>query len=51
MSFVLSYLRKNNLSNDTVSTTKQLVDDVLLSFITLNAKTYELNSNLKNKSE
>ena len=43
----------SNLSNDIVSTIKQLVQDVLLSFITLNAKTsaYELNSNLKNKPE
>ena len=39
MSFVLSNLHMNNLSNDTVSTIKKLVDDVLLSFITLNAKT------------
>ena len=28
-----------NLSNDIVSTIKQFVDDVLLAFITLNAKT------------
>ena len=43
----------NKLSNDIVSTIKQLVDDMLLSFITRNAKTsaYELKSNLKNKSE
>ena len=39
MSFVLSNLHMNNVSNDIVSTIKQLVDDVLLSFITLNAKT------------
>ena len=55
MSFVLSNLRVNNISNDIVFTIKQLVDvdDVLLSFITLNTKTwaYELNSNLENKSE
>ena len=56
MPFALSYLRMNNISNYIVSTIKQLVDvdDVLLSFITLNTKTYEayeLNSNLKNKSE
>ena len=52
MSFVLSNLHMNNLSNDIVSTIKQLVDDLLLPFI-LNAKTwaYELDSNLKNKSE
>ena len=49
MSFVLSNLQ--NLSNGVVSTIKQLEDDVLLSFITINAKTYELNSNLQNKSE
>ena len=44
MSFVLSNLHMNNLSNDIVSTIKQLVDYALLSFITLNAKTgaYEL---------
>ena len=49
MSFVLSNLHMNNLSNDIVSTIKQLVDDVLLFFITVNTKTwaYELNSNLK----
>ena len=53
MSFVLSNLHMNNLSNDILSTIKQLEDDVVLSFITLNGKTwaYELNSNLKNKSE
>ena len=53
MSFVLSNSHMNNLSNDIVSTIKQLADAVLLFFITLNAKTsaYELNSNLKNKSE
>ena len=39
MSFVLSNLHVNNLSNDMVSTIKKLADDVLLSFITLNAKT------------
>ena len=39
MSFVLSNLHVNNLSNDMVSAIKELVDDVLLSFITLNAKT------------
>ena len=52
MSFVLSNLNMNNLSNDIVS--NSFVDDVLLSFITLiNAKTWscELNSNFKNKSE
>ena len=43
----------NNLSDDIASTIKQIVDDVLLSFIIFNAKTraYELNSNLKNKFE
>ena len=56
MPFALSDLRMNNTSNYIVSTIKQLVDvdDVLLSFITLNTKTYEayeLNSDLKNKSE
>ena len=40
MSFVLSNLHVNNLSNDMVSTIKKLADDVLLSFITLNAKTW-----------
>ena len=51
MSFVLSKLHMNNLSNDIVSTIKQLVDDMLLSFIANNAKTqaYELNSKLKYK--
>ena len=39
MSFVLSNLHMNNLSNDIVSTIKQLVDDVLLSFSTFNTKT------------
>ena len=34
-----------------VFTIKQLADDKFLSFIDHNAKTYELNSNLKNKSE
>ena len=45
MSFALSNLHVNNLSNDLVSTIRQLVDDLLLYFITLNAKTepYELN--------
>ena len=44
MPFVLSNVHMNNLSNDIVSTIKQLVDYVLLSFITVNAKTwaYEL---------
>ena len=53
MSFALSSLHMNNLSNDIVSNIKQLADDVLLSFITLNAKAgaYELNSNLQDKSE
>ena len=53
MSFVLCNLHMNNLSNDKVSTIKRLADDLLLSVITLNAKTsaYELNSHLKNKSE
>ena len=56
MPFALSDLRMNNTSSYIVSTIKQLVDvdDVLLSFITLNTKTYEayeLNSDLKNKSE
>ena len=37
MSFVLSNLQ--NLSNGVVATIKQLEDDVLLSFITINAKT------------
>ena len=39
MSFVLFNLHVNNLSNDVVSTIKQLVDDVMLSFIALNAET------------
>ena len=39
MSFALSNLNMNNISNDIASTIKQLVDDVLLSFIILNAKT------------
>ena len=47
----LSNLHMNNLSNDILSTIKQLVDDTLLFFITHNVKTYELNSNLKIKSE
>ena len=53
MSLVLSNLHMNNILNYIVSTIKQLIDDVLLSFITLNAKTlaYELNANLRNKSE
>ena len=53
MPLVLSNLHMNNLWNDIASTIKQFVDDVLLPFITLNAKTwvYELNPNLKNKSE
>ena len=38
MSFVLSNLYMNSLPNDIVFTTKELVDDVLLSFITPNAK-------------
>ena len=50
MPFVLSNLNMHNLSNDIVSTIKQLVENVLLSFITLNAKICELNSNFKNKS-
>ena len=36
---IISNLHIKNLSNDIVSTNKQLVDDVLLSFIILNAKT------------
>ena len=53
MSFVLSNLRMNNLSNDIVSIIKQLVNDVVLSLITFNSKArdFELNSYLKNKSE
>ena len=39
MSFVLSNLHMNNLRNDIASTIKQFVNDVLLPFITLNAKT------------
>ena len=39
MSFVLSNLHMNNQLNDIVSTVKQRVDDMLLSFVTLNAKT------------
>ena len=39
MSFVLSNLHINNLSNDIEFTIKQLVDDKVLPFITLNAKT------------
>ena len=51
MAFVLN-LHMKNLSNDTLSTIKQLVD-MLLSVITYNAKTeaHELNSNLEKKSE
>ena len=44
----------NNLSNNTVLTIKQLLDDVLLLFRTLiNAKTWacELNLDFRNKSE
>ena len=37
MSFALSNLHMNNLSNDTVSTIKQLADD-MLSFIAHNTK-------------
>ena len=53
MSFVFSSLHLNKLSNDIIPTTKQPVDDVLLSFFSPKAKTeaYELNSNFKNKSE
>ena len=42
-----------NISNDTVFTIKQFLDDILLSFFAHNAKTYayELDSNLKKKSE
>ena len=40
MSFVLSTLHMNKLSNYTVSTSKQLSADKLLSLITRNAKTY-----------
>ena len=50
MPFVLSNLNMHHLSNDIVSTIKQLVENVVLSFITLNAKICELNSNFKNKS-
>ena len=39
MSFVLSNLHMNNQLIDIVSTIKQRVDDMLLSFVTLNAKT------------
>ena len=39
MSFVLFNLHMNNLPNDIVSTIKLLVDDVMLSFIALNAET------------
>ena len=50
MSFALSNTPMNNLSNDIVFTTKQLVDN-MLSFITFNARASagELNSNLKKK--
>ena len=54
MPFVFSNLTNlNKLSNDIIPTTKQPVDDVLLSFFNPNAKTeaYELNLNFKNKSE
>ena len=34
MSFILSNLHMNNVSNDIVSTIKQLLDDMLLSFFT-----------------
>ena len=53
MSSVPSNLHMNNLSNDMVSAIKQLADYKLLFSIAHNAKTqaYELNSNLKNKSE
>ena len=40
MSFVFSNLHMNKLSNYTVSTSKQLSADKLLSLITRNAKTY-----------
>ena len=48
-----SNLHMNELSNDIVSTAKQLLHDTLLCFITLNAKTRtcELNSDSNNKSE
>ena len=39
MLLVLPNLHMNNLSNDILSTIKQLEDDVVLSFITLNGKT------------
>ena len=39
MLFVLYNLPMNNLSNDIVFTIEQLVDDMLLSLITHNAKT------------
>ena len=40
MSFVFSNLHMSKLSNYTVSTSKQLSADKLLSLITRNAKTY-----------
>ena len=47
LSFVFSNLHRNNISNDIVSTIKQVadVDDVLLSFITLNTMLF-INSDL-----
>ena len=55
MSFVFSNLHMSNLSNDIVSTIKQLCRwcVVIFHFTLINAKTwaYELNSNFKNKSE
>ena len=54
MSFVLSNLHMSKLSNGIeVSTIKQLVDGLLLFFITHNAKTEacEVNSDWKNKPE
>ena len=54
MSFVLSNLDMNNLSNDLVSTIKQLCRwcaVIFHSFFNAKTWTYELNSKFKNKSE
>ena len=52
MTFVLSNLRMNNISNDIVSIIKQLVDvdDVLLSFIALNTMLF-INSDLNKQAQ
>ena len=52
MTFILSNLRMNNISNDIVSIIKQLVDvdDVLLSFIALNTMLF-INSDLNKQAQ